>query len=239
MIRFLLLSVAVLAMTGCARIIEGSSQDVTIETPGADGATCFLENKEMRYKIYAPQTITLTKPRSPLNVRCLAPGNREKTVVVPLRFQEETFMNAVNGLAPGMLYDYESNAMYKLPPVIVVDFTDMPPQPMPLPKYDRMLRENPQLRGWEEFRPGLPALQRDLYDAPVEMRKREVPVSVDEMSTEGEGEALPPPTESTAPSAAAPAPSGDNADDLTRAMNPGIFSGEAPMPLLRDDSWVK
>jgi hypothetical protein len=232
MIRFLLLSVAVLAMTGCARMIQGSSQDVTIETPGADGATCFLENKEMRYKFYAPQTITLTKPRSALNVRCLAPGNREKTVVVPLRFQEETFMNAANGLIPGMLYDYESNAMYKLPPVIVVDFTDMPPQPMPLPKYDRLLRENPQLRGWEEFRPGLPALQRDLYDAPVEMKRREIPVSSDEMSTEGE--ALPPP-EAIAPSV----PVGNNADGLTRAMNPSVFDGNAPMPLLRDDDWVK
>ena len=235
MIRFLLLRFAVQAMSGCARIIEGSSQEVTIETPGADGATCFLENKEMRYKIYAPQTITLTKPRSPLNVRCLAPGNREKTVVVPLRFQEETFMNAANGLIPGMLYDYESNSMYKLPPVIVVDFTDMQPQPMPLPKYDRMLRENPQLRGWEEFRPGLPALQRDLYDSPVELRRREVPVS-DEMSTEGE--ALPPQAIADEPASSAP-PAGNNSDDLTREMNPSVFNGNAPMPLLRDDDWVK
>lgn len=221
MIRFLLLGVAVLAVSGCARVIEGSSQDVTIETPGADGATCFIENEEFRYKTYAPQTIRMTKTIYPLTVRCLAPGNRDKTVVVPLKIQEETFMNVVNGLLPGMWYDYESRAFYKLPETIVVDFTSMAPQPMPLPKYDQLLKKNPHLRGWEEFRPGQPALQRDLYDEAIEMRRREVPGAAGAVLSEP---------------AATP-----SSDDLTRQMNPGIpnSNSQDTVPLMRDDSWVK
>lgn len=230
MIRLLLLGVALLSVSGCARMIQGSSQDVTIETPGADGATCFIENEEFRYKIYAPQTIRMTKTVYPLNVRCLAPGNRQKTVVVPLKIQEEVFMNVVNGFVPGAWFDYESRSFYKMPEKVVVDFTDMAPTTMPLPKYDRLLHENPHLRGWEEFRPGLPALQRDLYDAPIEMRKRDVPAAEEEA-------VIPPP--SGVP--AARVPTGGSADSLAREMNPGVFqnSGSAPVPLLRDDGWVK
>ena len=230
MIRFLLLSVAVLAMSGCARVIQGSTQDVSIETPGADGATCFIENEEFRYKTYAPQTIRMTKTVYPLNVRCLAPGNRQKTVVVPLKIQEETFMNVVNGLLPGMWYDHESRAFYKMPSKIVVDFTEMAPTAMPLPKYDRLLQENPHLRGWEEFRPGQPALQRDMYEETQELRRREVPVSATEGQSSVADESL------SAPAAyepmPLPAPTAGNADDLTRQMNPGLFSGN-------DDDWVK
>ncbi|MBU0800366.1 MAG: hypothetical protein KKA05_05115 [Alphaproteobacteria bacterium] len=217
MYRFLLLSVAVLAVSGCARLIEGSTQKITIETPGADGAACFIENEEFRYKIYAPQTITITRSFYPLNVRCLAPGNRQKTVTVRPKIQEATYMNAVNGFVPGMVVDYNSRAFYKFPEKIVVDFTDMAPGMMPVPHYDRLLKENPHLRGWEEFRPGLPALQRDQYDTPVELQRRVVPGADNNSELRSDPVASYP----VAP------PSGNNAD------------GAAPMPLMRDDNWIK
>lgn len=179
--RTLFLSVTALAaigtLAGCARFINGSTQQITIETPGADGAACFIENEEFRYKIYAPQTITITKSFYPLNVRCLAPGNRQKIVTVRPKVQETTFMNAANGFVPGMAVDYNSRAFYKFPELVVVDFTDMAPGQMPRPHYDRLLEQHPELRGWEEFRPGLPALQRDMNEPVRTLERRVVPIA--------------------------------------------------------------
>lgn len=198
--RFLLMSVAILAVSGCGRMIDGSTQRMTIETPGANGAACFIENEEFRYKIYAPQTITITRSFYPLNVRCLAPGNRQKIVTIAPKVNEHTFMNAVNGFVPGMALDYNSRAFYKFPEHVVVDFTDMAPGPMPSPHYDRLLQDHPELRGWEEFRPGMPAPQRDLYDEVPTLQRRFVPSDI----TVDANPAAPEPQ----PAPAAPAPRG-------------------------------
>lgn len=175
--NFLLMTAAIMAVSGCGRIIDGSSQRITIDTPGANGAACFIENEEFRYKIYAPQTITITRSFYPLNIRCLAPGNRQKTVTVEPKINESTFMNAANGFIPGMAVDYNSRSFHKFPEHIVIDFTDMPPGPMPAPHYDRLLKDHPDLRGWEEFRPGHSALQRDLYEETPTLQRRFVPGS--------------------------------------------------------------
>lgn len=237
MIRILLMTAAVMALSGCARVIEGSSQSMTIETPGANGATCFIENQEFRYKIYAPQTIRITRSYYPFDVRCLAPGNRQKTVTVAPKIQEATYMNAANGFIPGMLVDYNTRSFYKFPELVIVDFTDMAPRQMPAPHHDKLLKENPHLRGMEEFRPGLPALQRDAYDEAQPLRPRVMPGA----------ESAPAPSAVTpepldyAPMPLPPASGARNGDaeSLTRQMNPSIFGGDAPMPLMRDDSWTK
>lgn len=237
------MTAAVLSVTGCARAIDGSTQDITIETPGADGSNCYIENQEFRYRTFAPQTIKITRSFYPLNVRCLAPGNREKTVVVQPEIQSSTYWNALNGFIPGMMMDYNSRAFYKFPPVVVVDFTDMKPQPMPVPHYDKVFKENPELRGWEEWRPGRAAIESDLRDAPQSLTPRAMP------GAEGaDAEVLAPPLTPPPPALAEPmgAPRGSSAEELNRTMNPGISSssnsqpaGAAPMPLLREGDWVK
>jgi hypothetical protein len=250
--RLLLLSVAVLAVSGCARIFDGSTQRVTIETPGAEGAACFLENEEFRYKLYAPQTITMTKTRKPLHVRCLAPGNRQKEIIVTPEIEESAKWNALN-LGVGAVADYESFSLYRLPDKIVVDFRDMEPKGMPTPKYDRFLRKHPELRGYEEFRPGLPALQRDMYDTPTPLRRRELPggnaIIDDDAGGGGEAADVPATTSSSASSLSsssssssgsayrAPAYSGGgNADSLTRQMNPQVFGGGTSAPAVAPPS---
>lgn len=220
--RILLMTVAVMALSGCARMIDGSTQLMTIETPGANGANCYIENEEFRYRLYAPQTVRITRSFYPLNVRCLAPGNRQKTVTLVPKIQESTFMNAANGFIPGMMVDYNSRAFYKFPETVVVDFTDMKPERMPPPHHDLLLRENPHLRGMEEFRPGLPALQSDGHGNVHELRKREIPAG----NTFSSDFAITP-----APAPMTPAPRGGSAEDLTRQMNPQVFTGS--------EGWMK
>jgi hypothetical protein len=182
MLRYLLLALLVTTTTGCARFIDGAIHDMTIQTVNADGATCFIENEDLRYKIYAPQTIKMTGTNKPLNIRCLAPGNREKTVIVEPNINKTAYWNALNGFV-GMLYDYDANALYEFPKLIVVDFSDMAPQPMPVPHYDRMLKDYNYMRGYEEFRPGMPAL---LSDMDQQVHKLE-PRRTDDAVTSGVG----------------------------------------------------
>lgn len=228
--RLLLMSVAVLAVSGCARVIDGATQRVSIETPGAEGAACFLENEEFRYKLYAPQTITMTKTRKPLHVRCLAPGNRQKEIIVTPEIEQSTYANATN-LFTGAFIDYETASMYRLPDTIVVDFTDMAPMGMPPPKYDRFFAQHPELRGMEEFRPGQAALQSDMYDMPVPLRRRETPGEGDSVIGGGAGAVVDEPA-----STGYTGSNGGSADELTRSMNPRVFGGGGAAPVTGSNS---
>lgn len=81
--KFLLLSVTipgVLMLGGCAHAVRPVER-ITIETPGAEGAICFVERPGYRQRVWAPQTVTVEKTMKPLGITCRASGNREQTVV--------------------------------------------------------------------------------------------------------------------------------------------------------------
>lgn len=167
-------------LAGCSTVLDKTHQEVTVETPGAMEALCTIENHDFKYKIRAPKTFVMTKSTEPLNVHCIAPGNREKTMVIEPVVSDAAFLNIGNGLAPGMLVDYKSAGLYNYPEIISVDFTDVPPKRMPLPAYQQLLNDNPMLMELEEFRPGRSALQRDRYDAIPELEKMQYEEAVEE-----------------------------------------------------------
>ncbi len=238
-------------------MVDRSTQEISIETPGTKGALCFMERPGFSQRIWAPQTFRITKSGDPLKVHCLAPGNREKTVIVEPSFPNSYALNALNGFVGG-LYDYESGAMYTLPDKIVVDFSGITPGFMPQPDYQEVLDANPDIASMEEFRPGNAALQRDKYNGaiPLEPRKSEgelfgdlgisgrgqdTPAADnseagrDSASVEGAGEPDSVPASVSSARAAPPrvpsVPSGaDPVESLTRQMNPSVFSPGSSVP---------
>ncbi len=173
-----------LVLTACSTMLEGSTQEVTITTPGAEGARCKVVNSYFRYTINPPRTFMLERTSEPYRITCMAPGNRIKTIVIPAGYEDTAFLNASNGVIPGTAVDAASGALFAYPENIIVDFTNMKPRPMPLPDYQIMLQENPLIKGLEEFRPGVPALQRD-ENAPVyEMQPRDSDTYSDSFGTE-------------------------------------------------------
>ncbi|MCB1556716.1 MAG: hypothetical protein KDJ15_05320 [Alphaproteobacteria bacterium] len=153
-----------LFLSACSTVLDRSQQVISVETPGAQEALCTLENRDMKYKVRAPKTLTITKSAKPLHVRCIAPGNREAQTVITPKTTDSIFLNTANGIVPGMIVDRHTAAMYEYPAVISVDFSQIAASPMPLPAYQQLLNDNPNLIELEEFRAGRSALQRDRYD---------------------------------------------------------------------------
>lgn len=217
---FRILSVFILSLfvAACATAIDKPTQDVRVETPGALGAICFLESSSARYKIRPPQTVRITKQKGPVDVRCIAPGNRNKTVTVDPQVPDSVMLNISNAIVPGVAVDYSTSAMFTLPEVIVVDFSDIPPAPMPLPDYHQTILKNPTIADVEEFRPGIPAMQSDRYTTEYELQPRQnIPGQVNASDNVISGSSV---SENTGSGL-----SGMSADTLTRQMNPDVFDG--------------
>jgi hypothetical protein len=180
LVRFGAMASAVVLLSACATVIEKPTQDLKIEILGTGEALCDVTQSGRRYRAYAPSTIKIRKSHDLLNVRCFAPGNREKTVVLESKVTNSVLANVANGVLPGMTWDVASGAAFRYPDTVVVDFTDMPPQPYPLPDYQAVLNANPVLIGLEEFRPGRSALISDMGTGVQTMQKRPDDVLMEE-----------------------------------------------------------
>ena len=167
MFRLASVLLATFLLSACSTVVDSATQEITIETPGTGGALCNLNRPGHAMRVWAPKTVTITKSAGPLEIVCRAPGNLEKTVVLEPEIADSFMLNTFNGFLPGAAVDFDTGAMYIYPKTVVVDFSDMKPQKMPRPDYQRVLDENPELLDMEEFRPGVAALQRDRnYVAP-------------------------------------------------------------------------
>lgn len=237
MSRLFLLGITCLALSACGTAIDGASQKIHVETPGAHDAVCTLENNHLKYKIYTPGSAVIAKRPGPLTVTCEADGNRTKKVVYDEKINDTAFANILNG-GLGAAWDYETGGAFDYPETIVVDFTGVPTSPMPRPNYDRHIEDHPELFGMEEFRPGRSALIRDKYATPYELQKREVipgeestPAISGFTESDGKGDSQAVVGESggsSSSSSSSSARSGassssDAAESLTKTMNPAVF----------------
>ncbi len=247
MIRQLRFAAVALLLASCSTVIDGQIQDVTIETSGADNTLCYMQNREFSFRFYPPQTLKVTKSSDPYTIRCLAPGNREKTLVVEPKVSDNVFWNATN-VGTGVPVDHLSAAMYELPDKIVINFEGMPAGGYQQPGYNQFFDKNPHLKGMEEFRAGQAALLRDINAPETTLQKREDASEGGDLISSPEGgsgigsnkggqgaslmsiEPLPPVITTLPPP---PVPSGSramSAEDLTRSMNPQIFGGGSSTP---------
>lgn len=158
-------------LVSCATAIQGQTQRVMIETPGVEDAVCRIQNSQFRYVVYPPRLMNIQRSAEPYAVECIAPGNRFKTVMLKPTIDKMASLNIFNLVMPGATVDYISNAAFKFPELVAVDFTGMPPQAMPEPAHMRMFAQNPDIVGVEEFRPHWPALIRDKDSVPMELRR--------------------------------------------------------------------
>lgn len=229
--QFCFAAVAVL-LVSCSTFVDGQIQDVTIETQGAENTLCYMQNKDFSFRFYPPQTLKVTKSRDPYTIRCLAPGNREKTVTVAPKVTDTTFFNAAN-LGTGVALDHLSASMYELPSRIVISFEGMIPEGYDQPGYNKFFDKHPELKGLEEFRPGQPALLRDAGTEAPSLKKRDDGAGNEAVSSTSSmvmgSEVVSSPSDSSG-QMQAPVPLGSkgmSADSLTRSMNPGVFGGSS------------
>lgn len=171
--RFLIIS-SLAVLGGCSYAIDSQIQDLTIVTPGATDAVCYVYINNLRYKFHPPETQSVSKSEEDVLVDCLAPGNRRNKVVVQAQIEKSTYANVANG-GVGAVWDYASGAMFKYPDIIEVSFVNTPVLPEDLPAQNNPDIKQPEEYILEEFRPGAPRMNSDRYRTPSEILRRQKP----------------------------------------------------------------
>ena len=116
---FFILIVTALLTSGCATIVKGSSQGVTVKTD-PPGASCELskQGKSVGVVNPTPGTVQLGKGASALDVICKKPGYLDASAMLSSSFQGWTLGNAILGGIVGIVIDAGSGAMHEYQPEI-------------------------------------------------------------------------------------------------------------------------
>jgi hypothetical protein len=170
--RFSFLSGLIL-LSSCAYMQEGSIQDITLVTPGAENAICYLVVDGLRHPVRPPQNLSISKSREDLIVDCFAPGNRHKKVVIKADISNKAYGNVSNGVLPGLGWDYFSDAIFKYPDRIEIDFTNTPFLPEPMPAQNKPDIRQPEEYPLEEFLANTPRMNSDRGASSPAIRMRE------------------------------------------------------------------
>src|SRR5579872_4330838 len=86
------------ALSGCASVIEGTSQIITVNTNPA-GASCTLNRNPEGVigQLTAPAGVTIKKTKYDITIKCNAPGYQEATYLNHSGAAGATFGNIVLG----------------------------------------------------------------------------------------------------------------------------------------------
>lgn len=123
----------VIALSGCATIVKGTTQSISIKTPPVDGAKCTLVNSEGTWFLTSPGTVTVHKTKNDLKVDCVMEGYESATATIAPTFNKTTFANVIAGGLVGVAVDAASGANYEYPPVYEVPMTQVAPAAAAVP----------------------------------------------------------------------------------------------------------
>ena len=105
---------AVLALTGCASIIEGTSQDVTVDTPGVDAAQCELTSERIgRQNVTTPGTVSLKRSKHDVDVICRKACYHDARATIDSGLEPWTLGNILLGGIIGLGVDAGTGALNK------------------------------------------------------------------------------------------------------------------------------
>jgi hypothetical protein len=123
------------ALSGCATIIEGTTQSISVTTPPASGAQCTLTSSEGTWFVTTPGSVTVHKTKNDIAATCKKDGYQDANATIPSHFNGATVGNVLAGGIIGIGVDAASGANYSYPetseiPMIAVGAASAP---MPAP----------------------------------------------------------------------------------------------------------
>ena len=101
-----------IALSGCATIVDGSGQSVSVSTTPVQGAACTLTNSEGTWYVTSPGSVQVHKTKNDLTVTCTKDGYQPGSQVAVSKFGGATFGNLVLGGGVGAIVDAASGANY-------------------------------------------------------------------------------------------------------------------------------
>jgi hypothetical protein len=116
------LSVCMIAISGCSTITTGTTQNLTILTPHAEGAKCSLKDSKQAqwYVDQTPGTVLVQKGDGPMIINCAKEGYKETSLVVKEGLAGMTFGNVILGGGVGVIVDAASGAAQEYPDQVTV-----------------------------------------------------------------------------------------------------------------------
>jgi hypothetical protein len=123
----------VLALGGCATIVEGTGQSIQIST-SPPGAACTVDREGGRLGEIAstPGSLRVDKSKNDLLVTCTKAGFVTATVSNSPRFVGTTFGNILLGGVGGIIVDAASGANFAYPDQVMLQLAPIAPaQPAP------------------------------------------------------------------------------------------------------------
>jgi hypothetical protein len=125
------LVLAGIALSGCATIVEGTTTDVALTTPPADGAKCELKNSAGTWNVTSPGTVKVHRSKDDLTVTCTKDGYQDGTVAITAVFNGATVGNVLAGGIIGIAVDAGTGADYGYPKTIAVPLVPTGTTPIP------------------------------------------------------------------------------------------------------------
>ena len=105
-----------LVLAGCATVIEGPVQTITVESAPPGAACAVSREREALGTVVTPGAITLDKSKNDLVVTCSKPGYRSSTLVASPKYLAATFGNLLVGGLIGFGVDAATAANFYYPP---------------------------------------------------------------------------------------------------------------------------
>lgn len=115
--RCFTISAAIAATTflaGCATITKGTTQTISVDTPGVPGAACTLSSEGIStVNLVTPATVTVDKSKHAINIRCKKECYQDGVAIASSNTESMTAGNILVGGVVGLGVDAVSGAMNK------------------------------------------------------------------------------------------------------------------------------
>jgi len=116
--------IALSLSTGCATVMDGSTDSVSVNATGCDSdrsaVHCELENNDGVVHSMAPGTAVISKSSSALAVRCESNDGATGNTMVESSYNAKNVGNILIGGGVGVIVDAVSGAMWKYPKAVNV-----------------------------------------------------------------------------------------------------------------------
>jgi hypothetical protein len=109
------------ALTGCASIVNGVNQSVSVNTSSVTGAICALKNDKGTWFVNStPGSVTVHRSYSALDIRCEKAGYEAGYAKIDSKVKAMFFGNILFGGLIGVGVDVAGGAAYDYPTTITI-----------------------------------------------------------------------------------------------------------------------
>lgn len=116
-------ALAISLLSGCASIVSGTNQSVTVDTPSCAAALCKLTNDKGEWAVTTPGSVVVHRAYGPLSIICAKEGFTSGVASVNSTTKGMAFGNLLFGGIIGAGVDMGTGAAYDYPTSIMVPMT--------------------------------------------------------------------------------------------------------------------